>query len=100
MICELVRQRDSSAPVTTLAAIFMNTMVEMAVQTVTAAADKKGLSRVVLSGGSFQNIYIMHRLPQRLQAAGLEVISHRRVSCNDEGLSLGQLAIAAARINS
>ena len=100
MIRELVRQRDRGIPVPDLAAVFMNTMVEMAVQTVTAAAAKTGFSRVVLSGGSFQNIYIMHRLPQRLQAAGLEIFSHRRVSCNDEGLSLGQLAIAAARINS
>ena len=36
-------------------------------------------------------------LLQRLRAAGLEVFCHRRVSCNDEGLSLGQLAIASAR---
>ena len=97
MIRELIRQCDSGVPVLILAAMFMNTMVEMAVQTVSAASKETGIRQVVLSGGSFQNIYIMHRLPQRLQTAGLEVFSHRRASCNDEGLSLGQLAIAAVQ---
>ena len=35
----------------------------------------------------------MRRLPDRLRARGLKVYHHRRVSCNDEGLSLGQLMI-------
>ena len=49
---------------------------------------------IVLSGGTFQNQYLMHRLPARLEACGLTVYHHHRVSCNDEGLSLGQLIIA------
>ena len=32
-----------------------------------------------------------------LRAAGLRPFVHRRVSCNDEGLSLGQLMVAEAR---
>jgi len=39
---------------------------------------------------------VMQRLPDRLRARGLEVYHHRRVSCNDEGLSLGQLMIGNA----
>ena len=49
---------------------------------------------VVLSGGSFQNMYIMARLPGMLREKGFRVWTHSRVSCNDEGLSLGQLMIA------
>ena len=78
--------------------MFMNTMVKMAVEIAAAASKETGIRQIVLSGGSFQNIYIMRRLPQRLRAAGWEVFCHRRVSCNDEGLSLGQLAIASARL--
>ena len=97
MIRELVRRRDRGVPVSTLAAMFMNTMVEMAVQTAAAASVETGIRRIVLSGGSFQNMYIMHRLPQRLREAGLDVFCHSRVSCNDEGIALGQLLIAAAQ---
>ena len=98
MIRELIRQRDSGVPVPLLASMFMNTMVEMAVEIAVAASKETGIRQTVLSGGSFQNIYFMQRLPQRLRAAGLEVFCHRRVSCNDEGLSLGQLKIASARL--
>ena len=81
-----------------LAARFMNTLIEMAVRMTAMAAEASGIHRVVLSGGSFQNQYLMHRLPPRLRRLGLEVYHHRRVSCNDEGLALGQLRIASARL--
>ena len=57
-----------------------------------------GLRRVVLSGGVFQNMYIMKRLPERLRREGLEVFTHSRVSCNDEGISLGQLMVLEASL--
>ena len=48
----------------------------------------------MLSGGSFQNRYLMRRLPAALEKEGFAVYRHRRVSPNDEGLSLGQILIA------
>ena len=38
------------------------------------------------------------RLPKRIEAEGFRVLKHRRVSTNDEGLSLGQLMIANAKL--
>ena len=82
--------------VSRLAAKFMNTLIEMAVSQCRLAREKRGLDRVCLSGGSFQNMYILSRLVPRLEAEGFRVYRHRRVSTNDEGLSLGQLMVAAA----
>ena len=82
------------------AAKFMNTLIEAAVRQCIMAKEATGLDRVVLSGGTFQNMYIMKRLPARLKAAGFNVYHHERVSCNDEGLSLGQTVIANCRIKS
>lgn len=81
-----------------IAARFMNTLVEMAVCQCRAARKASGIDVVALSGGSFQNMYIMSRLPERLEEEGFRVLRHRRVSTNDEGLSLGQLMIAAAKL--
>ena len=81
-----------------IAARFMNTLIQMAVETVKAAGRETGLDRVCLSGGSFQNMYIMSRLPEKLKAAGFQVYCHCRVSCNDEGIALGQLMIAEAKL--
>ena len=98
MIRELVSCRDRGEETGRLAARFMNTLIEMAVQQCCAAREASGLNTVALSGGSFQNMYIMERLPGRLEKAGFRGLRHRRVSCNDEGLSLGQLMIAQAAI--
>lgn len=98
MIRQIVCERDGGVPTAQIAARFMNTLVAVAVKECEYAREKTGLSRVVLSGGSFQNMYIMRRLPDALRAAGFEAYHHRRVSTNDEGLSLGQLAVAQAQL--
>jgi len=64
-----------------------------------AARSAYGINDVVLSGGSFQNMYIMNRLPRALEAEGFRVWKHRRVSCNDEGIALGQLMILGEKYN-
>jgi len=56
-----------------------------------------GTRKVVLSGGSFHNKYLHTRLKAELEGKGFEVYSHRNIPCNDGGLSLGQLIVAAAR---
>lgn len=53
--------------------------------------------KVVLSGGSFHNRYVKQRLMDCLSAAGFEVFTHKRIPCNDGGLSYGQLMVAAAK---
>ena len=56
-----------------------------------------GLDTVALSGGVFQNVLLLRLLTADLEAAGLRVLTHSRVPPNDAGVSLGQVAVAAAR---
>jgi hydrogenase maturation protein HypF len=56
-----------------------------------------GLDTVALSGGVFQNVLLLRLLTADLDAAGLRVLTHSRVPPNDAGVSLGQVAVAAAR---
>ena len=93
MIRTIAVERASGVETGVIAARFMNTLIAMGTAQCAAAAQATGLRDVVLSGGTFQNMYLMERLPQSLQKAGLQVWHHRRVSCNDEGISLGQLMI-------
>lgn len=97
MVHAIVQDRQRGTETGVIAARFMNTLVEMAVKMAVAAREETGLNRVCLSGGSFQNMYIMHRLPDRLRAIGFKVYHHSRVSTNDEGIALGQLMIANAK---
>ncbi|MBY0523972.1 MAG: carbamoyltransferase HypF [Gemmataceae bacterium] len=56
-----------------------------------------GLNAIVLSGGVFTNALLTQEAAARLEADGFRVYRHRLVPPNDGGLSLGQLAIAAAQ---
>jgi len=97
MIGCICRDNAEGLPVGIIASGFMNTLIQMAVKQCEAARQQTGINRVVLSGGSFQNMYIMKRLPKALEAHGFEVWRHRRVSTNDEGIALGQLMILNAK---
>ncbi|MEW8047274.1 MAG: carbamoyltransferase HypF, partial [Candidatus Thiodiazotropha sp.] len=55
------------------------------------------LDTIVLTGGVFQNKTLFELVSNRLQQAGLRLLSQRHVPANDGGLALGQAAIGAAR---
>jgi len=75
-----------------IAARFHNMLVE----TIVGVADLAGQEAVVLSGGCFQNKYLLERAVQRLADEGFRPYWHQRVPTNDGGIALGQ-AFAAGR---
>lgn len=68
------------------------------VEAIVAVAERIGEPRVALTGGCFQNRLLTERAAGRLEGAGFDVLVHRRVPANDGGISLGQVAVAAARL--
>ena len=60
--------------------------------------ERTGLNLTALSGGVFQNGLLLTRLKARLAQEGFEVLTHTLVPPNDGGISLGQVAVAAARL--
>lgn len=56
------------------------------------------ISRVVLSGGCFQNRVLFEATTAAMGRAGLSVSTHREIPPNDGGIALGQAVIAAARL--
>jgi len=72
----------------TIAARFHNTLADIVV----AVAERHQLPRIVLTGGCFQNCYLVERTVSRLRAAGFRPYWHQRIPANDGGISLGQIA--------
>jgi hydrogenase maturation protein HypF len=59
--------------------------------------ESDGLNRVALSGGVFQNVYLLSTLSTELAALGFDVYRHSLVPNNDGCVALGQAVIAARR---
>jgi hydrogenase maturation protein HypF len=93
MLHELLADIKGGVPVSHMAAAFHNALVEALV----AVAQRVGETRVVLTGGCFQNRYLTEHAIDRLRHAGFEPYWHQHVPPNDGGLALGQ-AVWAARL--
>ena len=76
---------------------FHNTVIAVVCDAVKRVAARTGLSKVVLSGGTWQNRYLFAVGKEKLAREGFEVLFHRQVPANDGGLSLGQAVIAYRR---
>jgi hydrogenase maturation protein HypF len=82
-------------PVALISAKFHNTLIRLFGDLCDRIRAARGLKRVVLSGGVFQNARLLTGLFPVLEARGFEVFSHRLVPTNDGGIALGQAVIAA-----
>ena len=80
-----------------ISAKFHNTMINVIFATVLEVRQKTGINKVVLSGGSFQNVILLEETERKLTENHFEVFSHEKVPSNDGGIALGQLAIASKR---
>ncbi len=85
---EILKDLKLGTPVSEIAAAFHNTMAEMIV----SVAMELENHRVVLSGGCFQNQYLVERAVMRLEKEGFRCYLHQRVPPNDGGIALGQVA--------
>ncbi len=83
-------------PVPQIARRFHSTIVSMIAAVCGRLRSATGIDVVVLSGGVFMNVLLTSEVVARLASDGFRVHRHRLVPPNDGGLSLGQLAIAAA----
>jgi hydrogenase maturation protein HypF len=76
---------------------FHATLARIVAHTCAHLAEAGGPRDVALTGGVFCNAVLLEATERRLLEVGLRPHVHRRVPANDGGLSLGQLAVAAAR---
>ncbi len=81
-----------------ISAKFHLAIVDLIAKIAVQLRDERNLNRVALSGGVFQNMFLLERACKSLKNKGFEVLTHHRVPTNDGGISLGQAAIANARI--
>jgi hydrogenase maturation protein HypF len=91
-----VDELRAGVPVPTIAARFHNGLAGAVVDGCERIRRATGVGLVALSGGVFQNSLLLQGCLHRLTDRGFQVLRHHQVPPNDAGISLGQVAVAAA----
>jgi hydrogenase maturation protein HypF len=98
MFRAIVRDIQLEVSTTRIAYRFHLSIAELLAAACVHAREQTGLHIVALSGGVFQNQMLLIQLAKRLEEMAFQVYINRRVPPNDGGISLGQIAVAAAQL--
>lgn len=93
-IKELVKDRQMNVSKEICSLKFHNTVVNFTVNMCKNISDITGVNEVVLSGGVFQNSYLLYNITTKLKNYNFTVYSNKIIPTNDGGISLGQIVIA------
>ena len=98
LIVSITEDVLQNVPASIIAARFHNTIAQMVVQTLTSIRNSVAISKVVLSGGVWQNLTLLSKTLRLLNTKDWDVYIHHQVPANDGGIALGQAAIATANL--
>ena len=78
-----------------LSARFHNSIVNLILEICDRIRSTDNILIIALSGGVWQNTFLLHKTTTALVDAGFKPLIHRRVPTNDGGIALGQAVVAA-----
>jgi hydrogenase maturation protein HypF len=84
--------------VSVIAVKFHNTIAQIILNVSRQIRQDTSLNKVILSGGVFQNKYLLEKSTDLLRKERFNVFTNHLVPANDGGISLGQLAIATKKL--
>ena len=98
LITAVLDDLRQNTPLPTIAARFHNGVAQMTLDVCRALRTRTNLNEVALSGGVWQNVTLLQKTVQLLQADHFAPLLHSQVPPNDGGLALGQTAVAAYHV--
>jgi hydrogenase maturation protein HypF len=93
-VVTIARDLVAGLGIAEISARFHNTLSAAIVEVCCRLRKSDGLNRVCLSGGVFENHFLLGRTVAELQRSNFGVFLHAMVPANDGGISLGQAVIA------
>ncbi len=89
---DVVRGIDSGI----ISAKFHNTIGEIIFDVVERIHNATGLKKALISGGCFQNKYLVNYVEEKFAGAKIKLYKHNKYSPTDLGISVGQAVVAAS----
>lgn len=93
IIQEILGDIDKGTSFSIISAKFHNTIINITIQMVCKLRDEYGINKVILSGGVFENQYLLINTIDKLQEKDFEVFFNNLIPTNDSGVSFGQIAV-------
>lgn len=81
-----------------ISAKFHNTVCESTIDCVCRIRSKYGINDVVLSGGVFENTYLLRNIQKGLKKHSFNIYCSMKIPTNDGGIAFGQAAAAAQMV--
>lgn len=100
MIKQIIDDLFSGVNLSTVSWKFHNTITKIIMELTLHFRQKYGFNEVGLSGGVFQNAYLIRECTKILKKIGIKPLIHLNVASNDACISLGQAYIVGKRIKS
>lgn len=97
IVKEVVKDVKKGVEKAVVAAKFHNTVAGIMREVSLRLRKSTGVKKVVLSGGVFQNKFLLKKSVASLEDCGFDVYTHKVFSTTDAGISAGQAMIAEAR---
>jgi hydrogenase maturation protein HypF len=97
MFREIVQDISKGTSNSIIAAKFHNTIIHISVDLIKSISKNTGIKDVVLSGGSFQNFILLNGISNKLSSS-FNIYTGNSIPVNDGGIALGQIAIAAHKL--
>jgi len=98
VIEQIVNDLRETQPKEQISAKFQNGVSRMVVWVCERVREKTGINEVALSGGVFQNFWLLGRITEWLREKNFKVYVHHQVPTNDGGIALGQAIIGLRRM--
>ncbi|MFA4981878.1 MAG: hypothetical protein WC592_05345 [Candidatus Omnitrophota bacterium] len=96
-IAGVVRDLAKGVDEAIISAKFHNTIADIVLKVSIKLNKIHKIRKVVLSGGVFQNKFLITRAVEALEGVGFDVYTNYRTSTGDPGIPIGQIAIANVR---
>jgi hydrogenase maturation protein HypF len=93
----IVDDMNNKIPVSKISTKFHRAVVEVIFKLIKKLHEETGINKVVFSGGSFQNRFLLTETEKKLKDDNFQVYTQRLFPSNDGGIALGQLIIASKR---
>ena len=92
----ILEDLNAGVPAGDLSSRFHNTLSWLLLEKAKLYRLQTGVEKVVISGGCFQNKRLTEQLQRMFAKEGIPLYVPGRIPCNDGGIAVGQLAIAAS----